>query len=61
MLLAAWMFLAESNGQRDRAAAWIGHSLAGYRMLLSDRRFIGYAMCNAYTYGGMSARPRVLI
>lgn len=55
VLLAAWMFLTESNRQPDPAATGIGHSFAGYRMLLSDRRFIGYALCNAFTYGGIMA------
>ena len=55
VLLAAWIFLAESNRQPDPAATNIAHSFAGYGVLLSDRRFIGYALCNAFTYGGIMA------
>ena len=55
VLLAAWLFLAESNRHPDPAATGIARSFAGYRALLSDRRFIGYALCNAFTYGGIMA------
>lgn len=55
VFLAAWMFLRESNRQLNPAATRIGHSVAGYRVLLSDRRFIGYTLCNAFTFGGVMA------
>ena len=55
VLVAAWLFLRESNRQLNRAATGIGHSFAGYRVLLSDRRFIGYALCNSFTFGGIMA------
>jgi len=55
VLFAASMFLAESNRQLNPAATGIGHTVAGYRVLLSDRRFIGYALCNAFAYGAIMA------
>lgn len=55
VLLATWMFLRESNGKLNPAATGIAHSFAGYRVLLSDRRFVGYALCNAFTFGAIMA------
>ena len=55
VLAAAGMLLTESNRHLNPAATGITHSFASYRVLLADRSFIGYAMCNAFTFGAIMA------
>jgi DHA1 family bicyclomycin/chloramphenicol resistance-like MFS transporter len=55
LLAAAWRFLAESNAHRDPHATAPGRILRNYAALLRDRRFVGYALCVAASYGGVFA------
>ncbi len=55
LLVAAARFLAESNAQRDPHATALRGLLRNYAALLRDRRFLGYALCVAASYGAVFA------
>lgn len=45
----------ETHHQRDRHATHLGRLFANYRVLLADRRFVGYALCIMFNYGAIMA------
>jgi DHA1 family bicyclomycin/chloramphenicol resistance-like MFS transporter len=53
MLAAAALFLGETNAHRDPLATRPGRLAANYAGLLRHRRFLGYALCAAFSYSGI--------
>jgi DHA1 family bicyclomycin/chloramphenicol resistance-like MFS transporter len=47
--------LPETLPPTARRKAHVMSMFQGYRLLLSDRRYLGYALCSAFIYGGMFA------
>ncbi len=54
LALLAWK-LVETNRQRDETALDPGRMLRNYATLLADRRYVGYALCVSFGYGGLFA------
>ncbi|MBL8833706.1 MAG: multidrug effflux MFS transporter [Rhodospirillales bacterium] len=54
LALLAWK-LVETNRQRDAAALDPARMLRNYATLLRDRRYLGYALCVSFGYGGLFA------
>lgn len=65
LLVGVWRLLEETNAHRDVGALSPLTMVANYRLLLSDRRVLGYTATVALVYGGMftfiSAASFVLI
>jgi len=55
VLVATWLALAESNRHREIGALTPTRMLTNYGLLLRDRRYRGYALANAFSYGGLFA------
>lgn len=65
MFATAAFLVTESNPHLNPAATEVLRTLRNYRTLLADRRFVGYAACNAFSFGAvvsfLSGAPFVLI
>jgi DHA1 family bicyclomycin/chloramphenicol resistance-like MFS transporter len=55
VLLASLTALGETNAHRSPRATDVAPMLANYRMLIGDRVYLGYALCVAFSYGGLFA------
>jgi MFS transporter, DHA1 family, multidrug resistance protein len=55
LLLGVLALLPETNRRRDPQATGIGRMAANYRLLLADRRFLGYLLCGSLLYAGLYA------
>ena len=55
LLAAIALFLAESNVHPDPRATRFGQIFGNYRLLLLDRRFLGYTTCNALSFSAIMA------
>jgi MFS transporter, DHA1 family, multidrug resistance protein len=55
LLAAIARFLPESNRHLDPGATGAGRVFGNYRVLLADRRFLGYAACNALGFSAIMA------
>jgi DHA1 family bicyclomycin/chloramphenicol resistance-like MFS transporter len=55
LLVAVAILLGETNAQKDPRATAVGQLAANYAALLSDRRFVGNALCVAASYSGVFA------
>lgn len=55
LLVAVWRWLEETNAHKDVGALSPLTMAANYRILLGDRRVLGYAATVALVYGGMFA------
>ncbi len=55
LLVAALRGLKESNAHPDPHATAVRGLLANYGTLITDRRFVGYALCMAASYGAVFA------
>jgi DHA1 family bicyclomycin/chloramphenicol resistance-like MFS transporter len=55
LLAAALRALKESNAHPDPHATAVRGLLANYGKLITDRRFVGYALCMAASYGAVFA------
>ncbi|HEX6957247.1 MAG TPA: multidrug effflux MFS transporter [Ferrovibrio sp.] len=49
------LFLTESNRHRNPAAIAVGPMLRNFAALIRHRRYCGYVLCVAFSYGGMFA------
>ena len=55
LLAAVAVFLAESNVRPDARATGLVRIFGNYRVLLADRRFLGYAIVNAFGFSVIMA------
>ncbi|RAU92808.1 multidrug effflux MFS transporter [Paenibacillus sp. YN15] len=55
MLASVWLWLPETLPPDRRARGGLGHTLAAFRSLLRDRRFIGLALAQGFMYAAMFA------
>jgi MFS transporter, DHA1 family, multidrug resistance protein len=55
LLLGVRLLLPETNRRRDPQATGLGRMAANYRLLLADRRFLGYLLCGSLPYAGLYA------
>ena len=53
LLVAAALRLPESNEHRDARATDLGQLAANYRTVITQRRFVGYALCVAFSYAAI--------
>lgn len=53
--LAVWLGVAETNPYPDPLALSLRRIVGNYRILLGDRRYIGYVLCCSFTYAGLFA------
>jgi DHA1 family bicyclomycin/chloramphenicol resistance-like MFS transporter len=53
LLAAVWLFLAETNEQRDEAATDGRRLLGNFAVLLADRSFVGWLLCGSLVYAGL--------
>jgi MFS transporter, DHA1 family, multidrug resistance protein len=53
LLAAVWLFLGETNRQRDPGATDGGRLLRNFGVLLRDREFVGWLLCGSLVFAGI--------